>query len=157
MVHNHLFNASLGEIRFVFKYSSDICTQFVAGIRTQVLKTEKKISPGLVDQMLGRLLVNHQVPSDRAEGVLKHVVRTELDGLNLKRTEKDVLRKIGELRGARPSNFKDFGFKTLADFASNYLTKMHKQNLLVRTQQGRAVMYRLRGLSSLASEYGLLR
>jgi len=44
----------------------------------------------------------------------------------------------------------------MADFSSNYLSKLHRQNLLLRKQQGKAVAYQLRGLSSLASEYKLL-
>lgn len=154
--HRHLFKASHGEIRFVFKYSNAICTQFIAGIRAQVLKSEKTLKTDEVDKVLGRILVRHQIPADRAERVLTHIVATELDGLHLRPKDKAILRQIGEKNGARPSQFKDFGLKSMQDFSANYLLKMQEQNLLLRTQQGRTVIYRLRGLASLAAEYGLL-
>lgn len=155
-VHRHLYTASHGEIRFVFKYGGDICTQFIGGIRNHVFKTDKKITERAVDSILGRILVEHQIPADRAESVLKHIVSTELNGLNLKKKERDVLKQIGGAGSARASNYKDYGVKTMADFSSNYLSKLHRQDLLLRRQQGKAVSYQLRGLSSLAAEYKLL-
>jgi len=37
-VHEKLYNASHGEIRFVFKYSNAICTEFVANIRKAAIQ-----------------------------------------------------------------------------------------------------------------------
>jgi hypothetical protein len=159
-VHKHLYHAGNGEMRFVFKYSSDICTKFLAGIMHSVLVSNKGASrptaEAEVARSLGRLLVKHQIPGDRAESVLKVIVQEDLRSLKLKPKEREVLRLIGEKGSARAGQFQEFGLKTNQDFSSNYLARMHRQNLLVRKQAGRAVDYSLRGVASLAAEYRLL-
>jgi hypothetical protein len=87
--------------------------------------------------------------------VLKVIIRNDIDGLSLKPKEKEVLTLIGEKNGARAGNYKEYGLKTMQDFSGNYLSKMHRQNLLIRFQQGRAVIYKLRGVAALAAEYKL--
>ena len=156
-VHDHLFKASHGEIRFVFKYGNAICTQFLSGVRTKVLSDGLSLNANVVDKALGRILVQQQIPERVAESVLTLIVKTELEGLNLKRKDKEILAMIGEVGGTRPSNFRDFGLKSIADFSTNYLRKLLDQNLLLKIQQGRNVIYKLRGLASLAAEYKLLR
>lgn len=155
-VHKHLFQASHGEIRFVFKYSNDICIQFFSGIRKSVLAAFHKITEDELNKSLGRALVKHQIPADRAERILKIIIGEELSGLHLKKKELDVLHLIGKFGSARAGEYKQFGLKTSQDFSSNFLSKLHRDNLLIRSQAGRSVIYKLRGLSALASEYGLL-
>jgi hypothetical protein len=87
---------------------------------------------------------------------LKQIVFDELRGLNLKAKEKEILRGIGEKGAARARDFKEFGLKSMQDFSSNYLSKLHTQHLLVRQQEGRAVLYRLRGIAAMALEFGHL-
>jgi hypothetical protein len=160
-VHGHLYNASLGEIRFVFKYSSDVCINIMSGIvRSISVATRSRnrhITEPEIYRALGRILVQDQIPADRAEAVLKLLIRDELQSLNLRAQELEVLKLIGERGKARAGNFADFGVKTKQDFSSNYLVKLHRQNLLVRSQAGKAVLYTLRGVAALAHEYGLLR
>ncbi len=156
-VHDHLYKASHGEIRFVFKYGSDICMKFMTMIRTQVMKQEKRLDEKMVNRALGTYLIKSQIPDNMAERLLKFIVKEELSGLNLRKPDRQVLRVIGEKTVARASHYREFGFKTMQDFSANYLLRLHKLNLLVRTQEGRSVAYRLRGLSSLAAEYGILK
>lgn len=155
-IHEHLYRASHGEIRFVFKYCGSICTQFIKLMRIELAKTKTKIDEKSLNGLLGEHLVKSQIKESVAQGILKSIIRTELDGLNLRHKEKELLKHIGERGSARAKDFKDLGFKTMQELSSNYLSKLHKQHLLARKQEGRAVQYRLRGLSSLASEFGLL-
>jgi len=163
-VHERLFEASFGEMRFVFKYSNSICTKYVESLRAAVTKLLRKqgggtttrdaVSAGL-DAAIGKHLVKSQIPHDTAMSILRDIVRREMDGLHLKDKEVAVLRRMGELGRARAKDFREFGIKTMQDFSSNYLTKMWHQKLLIREQEGRAVYYRLRGPSKLAHELGL--
>ena len=140
-VHDHLYQASHGEIRFVFKYGSDICTKVMSGIRIDVMKSGKKIPESTVDEALGRLLVAHQIPNAPAERVLKHIVKEELSGLDLKRKDRELLLQIGEKKVARASMHKEFGLKTMQELSST-LARLHRLHLLVRRQEGRSVTYR---------------
>lgn len=172
--HRMLFEASLGEMRFVFKYGNSICQAFVEDMRTGVLESfEKQYSADMkltedetkemrgriqeeIDKAIGKSLVNEQVPDEIAVHFLEQIVNRELEGLYLKPKEKEVFQKIGEKGSARPSDYKEFSVKTMQDFSSNYLTKFYKQKLLVREQQGRYVNYRLRGIMNLCNQFELL-
>jgi len=163
-VHEELFNASYGEMRFVFKYGNSICVKFVERTRMIVMSELKsqgvRISPEslkpLVDKAIAKTLVNNNIPHGVAMGHLREIVETELSGLFLKAKEKEVLLKIGEKIKTRPSEYADFSVKTLQDFSQNYLIKMWRQHLLVREQEGRYVNYRLRGIAIMAHTFGLL-
>ena len=163
-IHKLLYDASHGEIRFVFKYSSIICQKVISRVRDSVIRElkpeEMHMSQeefnGRVDSEIGHMLVEEQIPSDLAKEVLKETIRSEVEGLGLRNKERRILKQIGSEGGARPKDFKNFGLETLQDFSSNYLSKFHKQDLLARRQEGRSVVYTLRGVVALASEFGLL-
>lgn len=163
-VHEVLFNASLGETRYVFKYSNNICTKFIHDLRSSALdRLNKSRAPGMkdllnqaLDRSIGDLLVDSQISDDQALGILKNIVKTEFDGLSLKAKEKEVLKRIGLKGKVRPKEFKDFSIRTQQDFSGNYLFKMYSQNLLNREQEGRAVTYRLRGIAKSAFDFDLL-
>lgn len=163
-IHKVLFEASFGEMRFVFKYSNTICTKFVEDLRDKVTKMgrSQKIEitrpaiTELFDKAIGTHLVENQIAHEQALALLKQIIKSELDGLFLKDKEKKVLHAIGEKGKARAKDYKDFGVKTMQNFSSNYLSKFRHQNLLIREQEGRAVNYRLRGVAQISSSFGLL-
>jgi len=155
-IHEHLYSASHGEIRFVFKYCASICTQFIKSMRITLAEMEVKIDDKSLNELLGKHLVEAQIKEDFAENLLKEIIQSELNGLNLRQKEKELLKQVGERGSVRAKDFKELGFKTMQELSSNYLSKLYKQHLLTRKQEGRAVQYSLRGLSSLASEFGLL-
>jgi len=128
----------------------------MTGLRMQVMKEDSGFNDADINAALGRMLVKQQIPNRTAERILKAIVKEELSGLNLRKKDKAVLCQIGKRKIARASHFREYGFKTLQDFSSNYLSRLYRLNLLMRTQEGRSVAYKLRGLSSLAAEYGLL-
>lgn len=163
-VHEELFNASYGEMRFVFKYGNSICVKFVEITRMIVMSDLRsqgvRISPDtlkpLVDRAIANTLINNNIPHGVAMGHLREIVETELNGLFLRPKEKDVLLKMGGKTKTRPSDYGEFSVKTFQDFSQNYLTKMWRQHLLVREQEGRFVNYRLRGIAIMAHAFGLL-
>lgn len=167
-MHEKLYTASFGEMRFVFKYSNSICTKHVETTRNEVLNSDefKKMqsNPGFKDEftkvlneVIAHHMINSHIPDLTADGHLRRIVESELSGYQLKNKEKEVLRIIGERGKARASDWKDFSLKSMQDFSSNYLSKLYHQNLLVRKQEGRAVNYRLRGIAHLAESCGLLK
>lgn len=165
--HRRLFEASFGEVRFVFKYSNSICTKFVEKVRTGVLAQPKikelhshpalkKEFESTLSAEIGNMLINSQLPHKPAVNLLRTIVEGELNGLFLKPKEKSVLYGIGKAEHARASDFKNFSLRSMQDFSSNYLSKFYDQNLLTRQQEGRAVTYRLRGVALLSYTFGLL-
>jgi hypothetical protein len=109
-----------------------------------------------LNEIIAEDMINNQIPHTVAIENLQKIVASELQGLFLKPKDKQILRTIGELGGARASDFKKFSLKTMQDFSGNYLTRFYQQNLLVREQEGRAVNYRLRGIALLSHSFGLL-
>lgn len=167
-VHERLFTASHGEMRFVFKYSNSICMKHVEVTRREVLELPPikalQTKPGYKDAFTNALnlaiakqMINSHIPDMKCDSYLRKIVQNEIEGLQLKAREKSVLDSIGDKKQARASDFKDFGMKSMQDFSSNYLSKLHHQNLLARKQEGRAVNYRLRGISYIAHACGLLK
>ncbi|MEO8862403.1 MAG: hypothetical protein ABI358_13320, partial [Ginsengibacter sp.] len=100
--------------------------------------------------------VNNQINDTISNENLNKIVIHEFNGLQLKQKEKDVLKYISTQTRVRPKDYKNLGFKTIQDFSSNFLNKLASQNLLLRKQEGRAVIYELRGLALLASNFDLL-
>lgn len=165
--HRRLFEASYGEMRFVFKYSNSICAKFVEKTRSELLATPtikalqnkpnfKATFEVALNAAIGRMMINSQIAHQKAVAHLRQIIEHELTGLFLKPKEKSVLEGIGKATKARASDFKEFALRSMQDFSSNYLTKLYNQNLLVRQQEGRAVNYRLRGIAQLSHTFGLL-
>jgi hypothetical protein len=159
-IHKKLYEASNGEIRFVFRYSEEICKRFVTELRQSAMAVlGNEIHKGLSEKLnlaIGRKLVDGQVDVVVAEFFLKQIVEEEIKGLNLRPKDKSVLRKIGELGSVRPKDYAEFRFKSVQDFYTNYIKRFYSQHLLQREQEGKAVLYKLRGMVVLASQYKLL-
>jgi len=165
--HKRLYEASFGEMRFVFKYSNSICAKFVEKIRDGVLNTPsmkakqskpefKKTFEAALNTAIGQMLINSQMAHQQAASYLRKIVESELKGLYLSAKELSVLEAIGKAGQARASDFKNYPVRSMQDFSSNYLSKLHRQNLLTRKQEGRAVNYRLRGIAQLSHSFGIL-
>lgn len=161
-IHNQLFTASYGEMRFVFKYSNAICVKFVENLRKRVLELRKSKNRSFegsfaeaLNSVIATDMMANQIPHEIALSHLKDIIKSELNGLFLKPKEKQILKAIGDAGKARASDYKNFSIKTMQDFSGNYLTRFYQQNLLVREQEGRAVNYRLRGIALLAHSFDL--
>jgi hypothetical protein len=156
-VHKRLYDASNGEIRFVFKYSQAICTKFVQALRQQIMKGNPgEDLYGRIAATIARLLINNQIPAARAEELLKEIAVQDFSGLNLRPQEKEFLRRLADKGHASPNEYKEFGFETQREFETDCMTRMHAKHLLERRQQEGADYYRLRGVVLLAHEFGLL-
>jgi hypothetical protein len=155
-VHEHLFTASHGEIRFVFKYAESICIRCITQIRTSLSSDPESnsISAEAFDKALGGVLVKRQIQSSLASSLLKDIVGEEITGLFLKGKDKKAFDALGKRGIARIKDHAEFGFKTQQDFSSNFLSYYHRQHLLARQQEGRGVLYKLRGVAAMGYEFG---
>ncbi len=151
-IHKKLYDVSQGEIRFIFKYSNNICIKFVSMMRKNLIKINDKS----LNQIIGEYMVEEQLDDDFSLKILSFIIQDDINGLGLRSKDKSVLKKIGELNGARTRDYAEFGLKSGQDFSSNYLTRFYSANLLLRQQEGRSVNYLLRGIALLANEYGYL-
>ncbi|MGB2870131.1 MAG: hypothetical protein WBD36_16910 [Bacteroidota bacterium] len=155
-IHTHLYDASSGELRFVLKYSESICLRVVQSARTRLVESDPKLDPSQVNSAMGTVLSRGIIPASIAQHWLKVIVKEEIKGLFLKPKEVQVLKSIAKTKGTRPRDYRKHSIKTMQDFSGNYLSKLHKQHLLVRHQEGRSVFYRLGGIAAIAAEYDLL-
>jgi len=157
-IHRELYDASNGEIRFVFKYSSAICARFVEFVRKTITRAgfPKKVLGASFDTHIAKNLINKQIPENIARDHLKSVVEDEVKQLLLKPKDRSVLRQLYKEREARSSDHQKFGVKSPQAFSSNYLSPFFAKYLLSRRQQGAAVYYSLRGVTALAAHYGVL-
>lgn len=161
-IYTKLFEASNGEIRFVFKYCQGVCLRVVMEARQIVSEISAGIDDELFSRVMGQVLVQKQISEDKVFSHIKELVTEEIGSLNLKTVEVNVLKKIGELDIVRPSNWElfkeidDFEATSSITFSSNYLTDLRKKSLLLRKMQGEGVTYQLRGLALLAMEYDIL-
>ncbi len=157
-IYRKLYTYSNGEIRFVFNYCSEICLKFVQNIRISLRKKFANLNDiSSWNDSIGEFMINNEIAQTIAEGCLKDIVEKEFTQLNLKPKDKDILAKIGFINQTRAKDHKDFNITSMQDFSSNYLNRFANQGLLLRRQEGRAVLYELRGLCRLANEYGLLK
>ena len=157
-IHKSLYESSHGEMRFTFRYSHEICTKFVEHIRrlvTETMSDGKKVKSSIADQIATQL-INGQIPAAQANKQMEAIFKQELAGLNLKPSDKKVLKLIGEKNELRPRDHSECGFKSTQQFYSSFISRFHHQSLLARRQEGKAVYYRLRGIAAMAYRLDLL-
>jgi hypothetical protein len=155
-IYVKLFESSNGEIRFVFNYCNAICLHLVQNIRKSLNAQNFKIDDANFNRQMGKFLIKKQIDNKYSNECLKELINEEFNGLHLTLTEKQVLKKIGNMKKVSPNDFRDFGVKTMQKFTENFLTKLNKQQILLRRQEGKSITYELRGISVFALEFGLL-
>jgi hypothetical protein len=156
-LHNKLYEASRGEIRFVLKTSDALVRKTISDVRKDAVDIIGGVSSGLRAKfldILGKRLVEGQIPDAMARRSLRELTYVTLRDLRLRKKEIGVLHLIADGE-ARASDHARFKVKTMQDFSANYLTKMFRAGLLHRRQHGRAVYYSLRGFAALAHEFKL--
>lgn len=158
-IHESLYVSSHGEMRFVFRYSHEICTRFVQKVRQELTGREnsgRKAAGKTVANLIAGVLMNNQIPVPNAKELLREIVTQEFEGLSLRPKDKRVLRRIAEREEVRPREYADFGLSSMQSFYTQYISRLHGQHLLARRQQGKAVYYRVRGIAAMAHKLGLL-
>ncbi|HEX5754271.1 MAG TPA: hypothetical protein VFZ09_49265 [Archangium sp.] len=128
-----LFDASSGEIRYVFKVADEIITDAIAD------------DPKL-----------RTIPPSQAERILQNSTKQQLGRLKLSDREKRVLRLICEKGSARPKDYKDYSIQNAPNFIQGYLQPLQEKGLLARSTQGNAATYAPRPLAILGSRFKLL-
>lgn len=128
-----LFDASAGEIRYVFKMADQI-----------------------VSDALARDPHIRNVEPKMAEGILRDAVAEQLERLYLDVREKKVLKGMRERNSVRPKDFKEFGFQNAPNFLQGVLQPLQDKGLVSKSTQGNAALYSLRPLAILGARFNLL-
>jgi len=152
-VHEYLYDAASGQIRFVFKYATSICTKWLSEKRNELY--DRRLKSWELDSLVSKCLVEGQIEKDESFKILKDIVNQEIVHLRISSKEVEILRLIGNLGSVRPKDHGHFSIKTMQQFSSQYLTKLHNQSLLTREQEGKAVIYSLGGLAMIAHKFNL--
>jgi type II secretory pathway predicted ATPase ExeA len=114
-----LYDASQGEIRYVFKRITDIILKF----RGQFPSVSK-------------------IPLDAAKSMIIDFAKSRIDALNLSQKEIALLKNIVKRGSMRTREYQSVGLQT-PQALNKYLTGFYKQNLVVKEYgEGRAVYYR---------------
>jgi len=167
-VHRHLYDASNGEIRFVFKYANAICINIVRDLRTRMMELmryrrrprgappHREITEQQLNEALGEVVVGEQLTVELAEKHLVAIIATDIKGLHLDAVDRRILQQIGSAGGVTPTDCHQYECESPQEFSSRFLRRFHEKHLLLREQKGESVTYRLRGVALLAGEFGLL-
>lgn len=114
-----LYDASQGEIRYIFKRITDIILKF----RGQYPSVSK-------------------IPLDVAKSTVIGFAKSHISTLKLSTKEMDVLKHIVKNGSMRTKDYSSIGLQT-PQALSKYLTGLHKQNLVLKESgEGTAVYYR---------------
>ncbi|MFQ6062101.1 MAG: hypothetical protein ACE5J9_02870 [Methanosarcinales archaeon] len=116
-----LYEVSGGEIRFIFKRSTDLLLQFALQF-----PTEKGISFQIGKQML------------------RELARKKINSLNLTKRELDILDRMANLETFRIRDCKIFGLKT-PQALNRYVRKFSELGLLTKVQEKKLTNYRATG------------
>ena len=116
-----LYEISKGEVRFIFKRLTDIVLDFKSRF-----PSETAITYG------------------DSVAILRSLAAERLHGLPLTKKETSILSRMAEVGEFRPKDHGEFGLKSAQSF-SKYLRKFMGMQLLHRSQEGRAAIYRTSG------------
>ncbi len=116
-----LYEVSKGEIRFIFKRATDLIIEV------------KSLYPSAVSISL-----------EQALGTLRGLAEKRIAALYLTRAEEKILSRMAEVGEFRPKEYALFGLKS-AQALNKYLSKFVEEELLSRTKEGGASVYRTRG------------
>ncbi len=128
-----LFDASSGEIRFIFK---------------------------IADQLVGDAIAEHpnatSVPPTMAEGLLRTSVSEQIKRLSLSGRESRVLKMLCERGSCRPKDYKEFGLQNAPNFIQGALQPLQEKGLVTKSTEGNAALYSPRPPAILANRFGFL-
>jgi hypothetical protein len=128
-----LFDASMGEIRYVFQMADSIVTDAIAE------------DPALT-----------AIPPEFADQLLRASVLGQIRQAHLSSREKRVLKKMCEGGTVRPKDYKEYGFQNAPNFIQSTLLPLHEKGLVTKSTQGNAAMYSPRSLARLAGSFAFL-
>lgn len=127
-----LFDASSGEIRYIFKIADQIVVDAIAE------------APDAVS-----------VPPALATRLLKDSVSDQLRRLSLSDREVRVIKMLCDKKVARPKEYKEFGFKNTPHFLQAALQPLQEKGLVSRSTEGNAALYTPRAPAILAYKFDL--
>jgi hypothetical protein len=159
-VHDRLFKASCGEIRFVLATAEKLFIRVVKIVREMASKNlPLDAAPAVRDKRLEKalteLLVDSRIPDQLAFKILEAETRDRIDSLHKFPGIVETLQKI-DTGSVRSTDYGAFGFESADKFTEEMLEPLRNQGLLGRQAERDGHSYYLKGFAFLAREFNLL-
>jgi len=155
-IHDLLFQASCGEIRFVFDTANTLVKKTEARVRLQASGNlpENMASPEVLQRLLTETLqkelIDRQIPDQWAIPVLGSMSEQAITDLHEAASTRDILEKFGD-DTIRKDAFERFGFVSAEEFVTGFLEPLRSRGFLGRVGAAEGE-YRLKSFAWLARQ-----
>lgn len=159
-IHDLLFKAAFGEIRFVFDTANTLIQQIVTKVRQDsIKKMRNRASPAILEQVLTQalkhVLIDNRIPDELAIKVLKGMTEEATASVAKVPDTMGKLKSIGS-RTVTKEDYDRYGFASAQEFSSCFLEPLHSQGLLGRQLGAGEATYQLKGFAWLSREFGIM-
>lgn len=154
-IHELIYEASSGEIRFTFQTCNLICQKFIEDMRSQLISAKEADDVSLrIEDLIAEHLVNNEIPDNTCEFYLEKMVLEVVKAFNLTRGESHILTKICQSGSVANKNWKACGADGARPFEQT-CSKFVELGLLSKTKVRGEVRYEPAGLLALAHKLHL--
>ena len=155
-IHDILFRAARGEIRFVLDTANKLFDAVISRVRDDVRRRlTGRAAPEVMAPLLKQAIQNHliekQIPEKFALSTLREQVKGQLDDNALLDT---LLRSLPADKedAIRSSMFKRYGYGDATEFTGEMLEQLLREGMLARSGIGKSATYGLKGFAWIARE-----
>jgi len=155
-IYKILFDASNGEIRFIFKYCGDICSEFISSIKKNLLEAgvpRSKVD-SKVDEKIKEFMSNNTLDDVLCKNLLKQIVKKELNASSISKDQMNILRNIGN-NTLTSADANRLGLTNGFDF-EEFINYYSTRRILHVIHSGGQIYFKLNGMISLAQYFKIL-
>lgn len=160
-VHQLLFEAACGQVRFVLHTADALMKRIEAEVRQEAMKAMRKtdMSRAVVDQIMTKslkeLMTERRIDDGLALSVLKTMTEEAMEPL---RGRAGFLGKLGTMGDdwVTKEAYARFGYGSPDEFVDDFLEPLRSNNLLAYKADGFTKRYRSKGFAWLARKLALL-
>jgi hypothetical protein len=160
-LHDLLFQAACGEVRFVLDTADKLVQKIVKNVRTDAMQrmpakaASHEVLERVMTEALKAKLIDNQIPDELALRILKEMVQEAMSALRKTPDGAARLQTIGN-GSITKNDHARFGFASPDEFLATFLETLRLQGLLGRQAGATMHSYRLKGFAWLANDFGML-
>ncbi|MGH8564004.1 MAG: hypothetical protein ACREXW_07885 [Gammaproteobacteria bacterium] len=160
-LHDLLFQAACGEVRFVFDTANTLVTEIVTSVRASAKSELVGLASSTVLERaltaaLKELLIDRQIPDDLAITTLKKITTDATADIRKSPRTVELLQLIGE-DAVTKGDYGRFSFGSPGEFLTDYLEPLHARGVLGCPPREGEPSYRLKGFAWLLRKLEMLR
>lgn len=152
--HKMIYESSDGEIRFTFQICNQICRMFVSDIINKFKNDDTLPENVILSDLMKEQLVRRVIPDNTAEVYIEKIIKDELQGLGLTKTEANILERICRKGDVTYSDYKECGSKGQRAFR-DHCARFTELRLLSKRHAANRTRFKPSGLVALAHTIGL--